>query len=193
MVGNPLSRGQAPFLYAAALLQPLPISSDRHFLIRKITISGILCVSRSDLTNFPRQPDLPQQEAPMFPIQKEKISSRFKLFHELMLVKVQSILLIGTSYEAWIMEEDCRISEQIVNEYRGLNLSRPPRLTWVSSLAEALEHYPDLPFDLAITFSRAVDEVAFKLGREIKKAKPEIPVVLLTHQEALPESITGLA
>ncbi len=125
----------------------------------------------------------------MFPTQKEKISSRFKLFHELMPVKVQSILLIGTSYEAWIMEEDCRISEQIVNEYRGLNLSRPPRLTWVSSLAEALEHYPELPFDLAITFSRAVDEAAFKLGRDIKKAKPEIPVVLLTHQEALPESI----
>ncbi|MBU1566511.1 MAG: hypothetical protein KJ630_12900 [Proteobacteria bacterium] len=124
----------------------------------------------------------------MLPIQKEKISSRFKLFHELMLTKVQSILLIGTSYEAWIMEEDCRISEQIVNEYRGLNLSRPPRLTWVSSLGEALEHYPDLPFDLVITFSRAVDDNAFKLGREIKIAKPEIPVVLLTHQEALPES-----
>lgn len=124
----------------------------------------------------------------MFPIQREKISSRFKLFHELMLVKVQSILLIGTSYEAWIMEEDCRISEQIVNEYRGLNLSRPPRLTWVSSLAEALEHYPGLPFDLAITFSQAVDDKAFNLGRNIKNAKSEIPVVLLTHQEAPPES-----
>ncbi len=121
-------------------------------------------------------------------LSKEKISSRFKLFHELMLTKVQQILLIGTSYEAWIMEEDCRISEQIVNEYRGLNLSRPPRLTWVSSLAEALEHSPDLPFDLVLTFSLAVDDNAFQLGREIKKAKPEIPVVLLTHQEALPES-----
>ncbi len=124
----------------------------------------------------------------MIPILKEKISSRFKLFHELMLTKVQRILLIGTSYEAWIMEEDSRISEQIVNEYRGLNLSRPPRLTWVSSLTEALEHFPDLPFDLVIIFSRAVDEQAFQLGREIKIAKVDIPVVLLTHQEALPES-----
>ncbi len=124
----------------------------------------------------------------MLPIQKDKISSRFKLFHELMLTKVQRILLIGTSYEAWIMEEDCRISEQIVNEYRGLNLSRPPRLTWVSSLDEALTQFPTLPFDLVITFSRAVDDNAFKLGRDIKKEKPELPVVLLTHQEALPES-----
>lgn len=120
--------------------------------------------------------------------QKEKLSSRFKLFHELMPTKVQHILLISTSYEAWIMEEDSRISEQIVNEYRGLNLSRPPRLTWVSSLAEALAHFADQPFDLVITVSPSVDEHAFALGQEIKKAKPGIPVVLLTHQEALPDS-----
>lgn len=119
---------------------------------------------------------------------RERLSSRFKLFHELMPVKIQHIMLISTSYEAWIMEEDCRISEQIVNEYRGLNLSRPPRLTWVSSLAEALEHFSDVSFDLVITFSRSVDNNALLLGAEIKKAKPDIPLVLLTHQEALPET-----
>lgn len=124
----------------------------------------------------------------MYPKQKERLSSRFKLFHELMPTKVQHIMLISTSYEAWIMEEDSRISEQIVTEYRGLNLSRPPRLTWVSSLGEALEHFADLPFDMVITFSRSVDDHAFRLGSEIKKAKPGIPVVLLTHQEALPDS-----
>ena len=44
-------------------------------------------------------------------------SSRFKVFHELMRNKVEHILLISTSYEAWIMEEDRRLSEQIINEY----------------------------------------------------------------------------
>ena len=124
----------------------------------------------------------------MQPSRQQKMSSRFKLFHELMPTQVQHILLISSSYEAWIMEEDCRISEQIVNEYRGLNLSRPPRLTWVSSLDEALAHFSDRPFDLVITFSRSVDDEAFRLGAAIKAAKPGIPVVLLTHQEALPES-----
>ena len=119
---------------------------------------------------------------------RDKLSSRFKLFHELMPVKIQHILLISTSYEAWIMEEDCRLSEQIVNEYRGLNLSRPPRLTWVSSLSEAIEHLSDRPFDLVITISRSVDNNALLLGTEIKKVKPDIPVVLLTHQEALPDA-----
>jgi len=56
-------------------------------------------------------------------------NSRFKLFHELMARKVRHILLVSTPYDAWIMEEDCRLSERIINEYQGLNLSHPPRLT----------------------------------------------------------------
>jgi len=115
-------------------------------------------------------------------------SSRFKLFHELMPTKVRHIMLISTSYEAWIMEEDCRISEQIVNEYRGLNLSHPPRLTWVSSLAEALEQFSGGLFDLVICFTRTIDDRVLELGNEIKRIRPGTPVVLLSHQEILPEA-----
>ena len=52
--------------------------------------------------------------------------SRFKIFHELMSIKVREILLVSTPYDAWIMEEDCRLSERIIHEYRGLNLSHLP-------------------------------------------------------------------
>jgi len=115
-------------------------------------------------------------------------SGRFKVFHELMPKKIKRILLVSTSYEAWIMEEDCRLSEQIVNEYRGLNLSRPPRLSWVSSLPEAIERIEQDHFDLVITISRTVDLEAYQAGNEIKQKKPDMPVVLLTHQEAPPET-----
>lgn len=115
-------------------------------------------------------------------------SSRFKIFHELMPEKVRHILLISTSYEAWIMEEDCRLSEQIVNEYRGLNLSHPPRLTWVSSVSDALHQIEQQHFDLVITISRTVDSQAYQTGDEIKQKRPKMPVVLLTHQEAPPET-----
>jgi len=81
-------------------------------------------------------------------------SSRFKVFHELMRKKIRRILLVSTSYEAWIMEEDCNLSEQIINEYRGLNLSRPPRLSWVSSLSEALKQIEQIQFDLVIVQNR---------------------------------------
>ena len=56
---------------------------------------------------------------------------KFKIFHELMARKVRDVLLVSTPYDAWIMEEDCRLSERIIHEYRGLNLSNPPRITWV--------------------------------------------------------------
>ena len=62
---------------------------------------------------------------------------RFKIFHELMAKKVRDVLLISTPYDAWIMQEDGRLSERIVNEYSGLNLSNPPRLNWVSTAEKA--------------------------------------------------------
>jgi len=56
----------------------------------------------------------------------EDFDPSFKIFHELMAKKVRDILLVSTPYDAWIMEEDCRLSERIIHEYRGLNLSNPP-------------------------------------------------------------------
>ena len=68
----------------------------------------------------------------------EDFDPRFKIFHELMAKKVRDILLVSTPYDAWILEEDCRLSERIIHEYRGLNLSNPPRFTWASTAQEAL-------------------------------------------------------
>ena len=80
------------------------------------------------------------------------------------------------------MEEECRLSEQIVHEYRGLNLSHPPRLIWASSPKEALLLLDTKDFDLAIIMSREADLDAYRIGNEIKCKTPEMPVVLLTHQ-----------
>jgi hypothetical protein len=112
----------------------------------------------------------------------QEFDSRFKIFHELMLKKVREILLISTPYDAWIMEEDCRLSERIINEYRGLNLSHPPRLNWVSSAAEALASLDQKQFDMVITMSRVADLDAFAIGKKIKKKAPDLPVMLLSHQ-----------
>lgn len=109
--------------------------------------------------------------------------SRFKIFHELMARKVRDILLVSTPYDAWMLEEDGRLSERIVNEYRGLNLSRPPRLTWVASAEKALTMLEERDFDLVITMPRVADMDAYMLGAEIKKKK-NIPVVLLSHSLA---------
>ncbi len=115
-------------------------------------------------------------------------ASRFKLFHELMQHKVKNILLISTPYEAWIMEQDTRLSEQIVHEYSGLNLSHPPRLTWVSSVAEALKACDECNFDFVIGIAQSVDERTRAAGKAIKERYPDMPLVVLTHQETLQKS-----
>ncbi|MCK4838157.1 MAG: phosphoenolpyruvate synthase/pyruvate phosphate dikinase, partial [Desulfobulbaceae bacterium] len=107
--------------------------------------------------------------------------SRFKIFHELMSIKVREILLVSTPYDAWIMEDDCRLSERIIHEYRGLNLSHPPRLTWVSSAEEALTMLDEEKFEMVITMPRLSDMDVFDLGRRIKKKLPNLPVILLSH------------
>jgi CheY-like chemotaxis protein len=102
----------------------------------------------------------------------EDFDPRFKIFHELMARKVRDILLVSTPYDAWILEEDCRLSERIIHEYRGLNLSNPPRFTWVSTAQEALAMLNLKKFDMVISMSQLADMDAFTLGEEIKKRSP---------------------
>jgi CheY-like chemotaxis protein len=109
----------------------------------------------------------------------EDFDLSFKVFHELMAQKVTDILLVSSPYEAFIMEEEGRLAERIIYEYRGLNLSRPPMLTWVSSARQALEALSRKKFDLVITMP-LVDEInAYDLGKQIKEIHPELPVYLL--------------
>ena len=109
--------------------------------------------------------------------------SEFRKFHDLMARKVQNILLVSTAYDAWVMEEDCKLSERIVSEYQGLNLSRPPRLTWASSAEEALGFLAERPFELVILMPQLAEREALSLGQKIKELGLGIPVYLLTHRE----------
>ncbi len=121
----------------------------------------------------------------MNPGQEKRPTAHFKIFHDLMRKKVEQVLLISTSYEAWIMEEDCRLSEHIIHEYQGLNLSRPPRLTWVSTTKAALTSLEDDAFDLVIIISSAADAAAGRMANAVKNKVSQMPVILLTHQESL--------
>ena len=107
--------------------------------------------------------------------------THFKVFHELMSNKVLEILLVASAYDAYILEEDGSLASKIINEYHGLNLSRPPRLTRVDDAASALRRIPDESFDLVITMPHLDDMDSFELGLSIKALKPDLPVVLLAH------------
>jgi len=107
-------------------------------------------------------------------------------YHLLMSRRVKDILLISNLYDACIINEECRLSERIVREYAGLNLSRPPRVTWAESADEAMDLLNRNDFDMVITMYRLADMDAFSLGRKIKTAWPNLPVLMLTHNPVPP-------
>ena len=113
------------------------------------------------------------------PLHPEDFDLSFKVFHELMAKKVTEILLVSSPYDAFIMEEEGRLAERIIHEYRGLNLSRPPMLTWASSAREALDALSQKKFDLVITMPQVDETDAFVLGRQIKSKFPDLPVFLM--------------
>ncbi|PIE63906.1 MAG: phosphoenolpyruvate synthase/pyruvate phosphate dikinase [Desulfobacterales bacterium] len=105
----------------------------------------------------------------------------FKIFHDLMSFKVQEILLISSLYDAFIMEEDGSLATRLINEYHGLNLSKPPKITRASSAEEAFDLISKRSFDMVITMPFLGGMDAFELGRRIKKIEPELPVILVAH------------
>jgi CheY-like chemotaxis protein len=107
--------------------------------------------------------------------------ANFKIYHELMHHKIHDVLLVFTPYDAFIIEEDGSLASRIVNEYHGLNLSHPPRLSRVASGREAIDLIRDRHFDLVITMPMVDDMDGFALGKVLKEIRPDLPVILLAH------------
>ncbi len=101
-------------------------------------------------------------------------------FQKLMQRRIFNVLLIASPYDAFMMEEDGRVEEQLYFEYVSLNLSSPPRVTRVSSSAEAVETIRSAHFDLVITMPSMDISETFSGARDIKAVDPTIPVVVLT-------------
>src|ERR1700759_3349929 len=63
---------------------------------------------------------------------------RFEGFEELMPFRVNDILLVSSLYDSFILREDGRLNELLIDESLELNLQQIPGITHVSSGAEAL-------------------------------------------------------
>lgn len=111
----------------------------------------------------------------------EEFDPHFTVFHELMAFKVQEILLVSSPYDAYIMEEDNSMASRIINEYHGLNLSRPPRITRATTAEQALGILKERYFDLVITMPHLGEMDGCCFGAEVKKKYPDLPVILLAH------------
>lgn len=101
-------------------------------------------------------------------------------FQALMQHRVFNVLLVASPYDAFMMEEDGRVEEQLYNEYVALNLSSPPRVTRVSTMEEALEAISAKPFDLVIAMPGSDITDTFDGAAAIKEQHPAVPIVVLT-------------
>ncbi|MCX4260069.1 MAG: phosphoenolpyruvate synthase [Muribaculaceae bacterium] len=101
-------------------------------------------------------------------------------FSDLMQRRIFNVLLIASPYDAFIMEEDGRVEEQLYFEYVSLNLSSPPRVTRVTDTAAACEMLRCKHFDLIITMPGPDLAETFSGIRQIKQERPDTPVVVLT-------------
>ncbi len=101
-------------------------------------------------------------------------------FADLMNKRIYNVLLIATKYDAFMLEDDGRVDEQIFNEYTSLSLRYPPRFTQVTTEAEALAELQDRNFELVICMPNMDNRDIFAAATEIKSRYPNIPIVVLT-------------
>ena len=110
---------------------------------------------------------------------------RFKFgednFQRLMKQRIRTILLVSSFYDAFIFEQDGRLSEQVFGEYRQLNLSTAPRIISVPTGEDALGILDSYNFDLVITMMRIGTLSPWEFAEQIKAIKPDMPVLLLLN------------
>ena len=90
-------------------------------------------------------------------------------YQELMANRVHEILLVASPYDAFILEEDGGLSEQIMTEYIGMNFNYAPRVTRASTSVDAMSYLSKNMFDLVIVMLRIEDTDPISLGKSIKK------------------------
>ncbi len=116
---------------------------------------------------------------------KADIETQKKYFEEvsfsnIMRKRIYNVLIISSVYDAFIIEEDGRIEEQIFYEYMSLNLRFPPRFINTTSEKNAFKVLKEEDIDLVVTMLSVEETDTFQLADNIKSKYPDIPIVVLT-------------
>jgi hypothetical protein len=107
------------------------------------------------------------------------------IYHDLMPFKVKEILLIANLYDAYNLEKEDRVTDNILGEYAKLSLTSVPRITGVSTLEEAMEKLEDKHFNMIIIMMGADKVTPIEMSRKIKNDYSYIPLYLLVNNSAV--------
>ena len=111
-------------------------------------------------------------------------SSRNRHFQDLMLHRVHDILLVASPYDAFILEEDGRLTEQILHEYQGMNLSYAPRVWQANTASYAMDLLSRRSIDIIIVMMRILDMDLITFCTRVKKLYSNKPIILLAFDES---------
>jgi DNA-binding NarL/FixJ family response regulator len=96
--------------------------------------------------------------------------------------RVQSVLLVSSLYESFILEEEGLLTELITSEYLDMHLSHAPRVSRVSTGDEALEFIWKQRVDLVLTMSRVGQWNLPDFAAAVKDIRGDLPVVVLADE-----------
>ncbi|RPI19532.1 MAG: response regulator [Ignavibacteriae bacterium] len=111
----------------------------------------------------------------------KRYKSDSQIYHDLLNFRVREILIVTTLYDAYILEQEESLTEQIFGEYYSLSLTSAPRITSAASGQEAMEYIRARRFDMIILTMRIPDTSPFELSQEIKSFDNDLNVFLLLY------------
>lgn len=111
------------------------------------------------------------------------------IFHDLMRFRVREVLLVASLYDAFILERDGVLSEQIYGEYFKLNLSTAPRISSAYTTESAVEKCKTTEFDLVILMAGLDYNQPLATAAAIREIRPDVAILLLAMNNA---SLGGL-
>ncbi len=108
---------------------------------------------------------------------------KYQTYRYLMSNRINEILLVSSTYDSFIIEEDARLSDQIFEEFHNLNLRTLPHIFRATSVSTALELLQNRKFDLVITMRRLGEINPLLFADQVKEIQ-NIPVILLLNNSS---------
>ncbi len=103
-------------------------------------------------------------------------------FQHLMARRVENIILVSSTYDTFILQEDGQLGELLLGEFLDLHLHHTTGLTHVATGGEAIAlAKAESRFNLIVTAVNLGDMNAAELARAVREAGLDIPVILLAY------------
>lgn len=95
--------------------------------------------------------------------------------------RVKKFLLVASLYDYFMLEEDGRLRDLLLQTYQQWNLGYVPQFVRVSGGENALQRIRCEPFDLVVAVTRLGDMDPFSFARRVREISPDLPVVGLAY------------